>query len=201
MELDHVFVLVEPDAPEAARLAPLAESFRRRHEGQGTANVCYCFDNAYLELLWAVDSAELADPAVSRTRLGDRARWKKNGASPFGIAVRHHGPLPFATWTYRPPMLPDGIAVAIDSDDPRQPFVFRSPGDAWKEAPRQDEAGLVAIAGVVLEGPRPAPALRALAEAGVVRLATAAEPRMILELSHRDGGVRRLSLPDFVWLD
>ena len=55
IELDHLLVFVEPAeaAPGGAvfeRLAALGlePSFARRHAGQGTANLCYAFDNAYL---------------------------------------------------------------------------------------------------------------------------------------------------------
>ncbi|HSK41670.1 MAG TPA: VOC family protein, partial [Arenibaculum sp.] len=76
-EIDHVFVFVEPGAPEARGLASagLRESFRRRHPGQGTANVCYCLDDAYLELLWVDDAAAVASEAVAPTRLAERAAW------------------------------------------------------------------------------------------------------------------------------
>jgi len=215
VHLDHVFVFTAPGAPEAAALtaAGLRESFRRAHPGQGTANVCYCFDNAYLELLWADDGAGPAAPAAARTGLGVRADWRRSGASPFGIAVRGAGPLPFATWDYAAPFLPDGatIPVALDSDDPRQPFLFRSPGNArpadWTDGragPRQRAAGLTGIAGVHLDLPpglAPAPALTALAAAGLIALGTAdAAPRLVLALARADGGPpRRLSLPDLVW--
>jgi hypothetical protein len=210
MQIDHVFVAVEGDVPDSA-LAPLVPSFRRVHAGQGTANVCYCFDNAYLEILWPIDAAELASGVVSRTRLADRARWRKNGASPLGIGLRDiQDELPFATWTYRMPGLPEGtgIAVAVDSDDPRQPFIFASPGtarpDAWTDGlagERQSAAGLAEIVGVELEGQRAGPAIRALEEARVLTFRNADQPRMVLTLSRRDGGPRRrLSLPDFAWL-
>ena len=163
LELDHVFVFVTPGAPEAAALG-LCESYRRRHPGQGTANVCYCFDNAYLELLWVTDRAELTAPAVARTRLAERADWRRTGASPFGIALRGPDPdtpLPFESWDYAAPFLPAGMAipVAVASDDPRQPFLFRSPGtarpDTWPDdaggsraGARQRPIGLAEIAAV-----------------------------------------------------
>ena len=55
-------MFVQPGAPELTRLtdAGLRESFRRDHPGQGTTNVCCCFDNAYLELLWLHDPAAAA---------------------------------------------------------------------------------------------------------------------------------------------
>jgi hypothetical protein len=218
-EICHVFICVESGAPEARRLekAGLRESFRRSHPGQGTANLCYCFEDAYLELLWEADAGEIASPAIARTRLAERARWQRTGASPFGIALRiaPADPLPFESWDYRPPYLPAGLAipVAVDSDDPRQPFLFRSIGstrpDAWTDGRagnRQRAAGLAGLAGLHLDMPAdaaPGPALRALAAAGVLTLGTlAGEPRMVLTLARSGGGAaRRLSLPEFRWLD
>lgn len=210
-ELCHVFVFVEDRAAALAALdaCGLAESFRRRHDGQGTANVCACFDNAYLELLWAEDQGELASISVARTRLAERSRWRDTGASPFGLGLR--GRLPFPTWEYRPPYLPDGngIAIALGSEDPRQPFLFRSPAEArpdrWTNGlagQRQTAAGLSEITGLHLDLPVGAsPALRTLAERGFLTMKPAVKPRLLLTISRADGGQRVLSLPDFVWID
>jgi Glyoxalase-like domain len=70
--IDHIFVFVEPGGEEeAGRLAASgpAESCRRHHPGQGTANACCCFDDFYLELFRATGSAELVAPAVAPTWL------------------------------------------------------------------------------------------------------------------------------------
>ncbi|HEX8435584.1 VOC family protein [Archangium sp.] len=220
LELCHVFVFVEPGAPEAARLeeAGLRESFRRQHPGQGTTNVCYCFDNAYLELFWVEDEAAVTGPTIARTRLAERARWRETGASPLGIALRTAAPhpsLPFPTWDYRPPYLPAGmvIPVALASEDPRQPFVFRPPSssrpDTWTDGragDRQRQAGLAELLGIELELPArvpPGDALRLLAATGLLTLGVSPDEqqRLVLSLSRADGGPpRRLSLPEFRWL-
>ncbi|MCR6631979.1 MAG: VOC family protein [Magnetospirillum sp.] len=209
--LCHVFVFVEDRAAALAALKAcgLEESFSRSHDGQGTANVAACFDNAYLELLWPEDQGELVSVSVARTRLAERSRWRETGASPFGIGLR--GRLPFPTWEYRPPYLPDGMAipVALGSEDPRQPFLFRSPAEArpehWDDGRagrRQQAAGLTEITGLHLELPVGAsPALRTLAERGLLALRPAVRPRLVLTIARSDGGQRQLSLPDFVWLD
>ena len=208
--LCHVFVFTEPGAPERAALeaAGLRESYRRAHPGQGTANVCYCLDNAYLELLWVEDAGDLASAPIARTRLAERSRWRETGASPFGLSLR--GAMPFDAWEFRPPYLPPGMAipVALSSEDPRQPFLFRSPGDARPDAwtdgragDRQRAAGLAEIAGVRLEFPagvEPGPDWRALEASGLLVLGRGPAPRLELTLSRRDGGRPwRLSLPDF----
>ncbi len=69
------------------------------------------------------------------------------------------------------------IPVALASEDPRQPFVFRSPGsarpDAWTDGragTRQRDAGLAEIAGVHLRLPVPLPAGDALEALQFARL-------------------------------
>lgn len=220
LDIDHLFVFVAPGAPEARRLdrAGLRPSYRRRHTGQGTANICYCFDNAYLELLWVADEAEIRSLKIARTRLAERADWRRSEASPFGIAVRTasvESPLPFETWDYHAPFLPDGrtIAVALASEDPRQPLLFRSPGtvrpDAWTDDranDRQIHAGLREIVAVHLNSPpsvAPSPALKTLEDAGLLSLGTGGDtPGAVLTLSGAAGHPpRRLSLPGLDWLD
>ncbi len=144
MEIDHLFLFIEPDGPEgdALKRLGLTETYRRAHPGQGTANVCFAFDNLFLELLWLTREVEARSPAIARTRLWERSQWlAAQGSCPLGVAVR--GDLAGAgvpTWDYRPPylaqVLPDGagIPVATASDDPALPMVFVSPG---KESPVQ----------------------------------------------------------------
>ncbi len=60
MQLDHIFHFVQDlEAAETlGRSLGLAETYRRNHVGQGTANICYCFENAFLELLLLTDRSE-----------------------------------------------------------------------------------------------------------------------------------------------
>jgi hypothetical protein len=219
LALDHVFVFVDgEEVAPGGRVRSLLDgrglvpSYTRRHTGQGTENLCYCFDNAYLELLFVVDANEIAAPAIARTGLATRAGWRRTGASPFGIALRG-GPLPAETWDYRFDGLPPGmtIPVAIDSDDPRVPFLFGSPGTAppieWTDGragDRQTAAGLTRITGLALDlpagAPRP-PVLDALADAGILALGETDHPGGMLTLSiaRAGGGTALLSLPAFAW--
>ncbi|MCP4303649.1 MAG: VOC family protein, partial [bacterium] len=135
MELDHIFFLIEPGGPEPGFLERpgLRESYRRDHPGQGTQNACYCFDNIYIELLWVNDPAMARSKQIARTKLLERSTWRSAGTCPIGLAWRSgEGDDGFGgkTWDYCPPYLPDGagISVSVDSDDPCQPMLFRSPG-------------------------------------------------------------------------
>ncbi|ODN70248.1 VOC family protein [Methylobrevis pamukkalensis] len=225
LELDHVFVFVEPDhgrpggrVYDELVAGGLVETYRRRHEGQGTANVCFVFDNAFLELLWVVDVQEARAPDIGRAGIERRADWRFLGGSPYGIAVRTEDDLPFETWPYRFEGLPDGLhmPVATASDDLAQPFIFRSlrnrRPDRWDNGAageRQRAAGLAEITALDLtlpKGVEPGEALSVLADAGLVRLHVgppdALAHRMVLTLSRNDGGTpRRLDIAGFHWLD
>lgn len=165
MDLCHVFVFAEPDAT----LPGLTPSFQRTHPGQGTANRCYCFDDAYVELLWVTDCTEITSERTAPTGLSERARWRELGTCPIGIALRSAEPLPFSTWDYRPSFLPESMSIEVAeiSRDPMMPFVFRSPGaarpDAWTDGragTRQTEAGLSELDRIVLTAPQALDTLR-----------------------------------------
>jgi Glyoxalase-like domain len=174
MEIDHVFVFVgsQGDEVKPFQSLGLVETYRRQHAGQGTQNVCFCFDNLFLELLWVSQADEVRSEKIARTKLAERSQWKTNGANPFGIAWR--GPQTerqaIPTWQFRPPYLPEvHIEVATDSDDPRQPMMFHSPGGEppinWpleKRGSLQHAGGFGKVSLIELAMPKSAPASAAL---------------------------------------
>ena len=202
MELDHLFVFTEPGGGalrERLEAAGLVETYRRRHPGQGTANICYVFDDAFLELLWVVDEAECRAPRTARTGLWERSRWRTDGTCPFGVALRgtKGEAMPFPTWAYGPIYLPAGasLPVATLSDDPRQPLVFQAPGGgppATWDPERRGAAQRPAYAGVsfILRGPA-SPALAQLPLRSSWRPTWSA----IVELRRPDGRTNDLQLP------
>ena len=212
MDLDHIFVIIEPDGREIARMDELGfvPTYRRKHPGQGTENVCYAFDNLYLELLWICAAEEARSAAIGRTGLYERSRWRADGTCPFGIAWRGEA-AEIAVWDYRPPYLPAGmsIAVACEGDDPRRPMLFRSPGSVapadWPAERRgglQRDAGYRAVRDTALYPPtgvEAGPALRTLERETVLSLRQprAAGYRLDLTIERTDGGADVLSLPDF----
>lgn len=137
--LDHVSVFCRPGAPEAARLEAigLRAGRSRRHPGQGTANRCYFFGNAMLELIWVEDEAEAQSDLVRPLGLWERSRWRETGASPFGYGLRLRPgvELPVPWIDLAMPYLPDGMVLQVPRDqDLRQPLVFalRAP---WNPPP------------------------------------------------------------------
>jgi Glyoxalase-like domain len=131
LELDHIFCFIAPDGPEIDLLKDLGlhETYRRNHVGQGTANVCFAFENAFLELLWITDPLDAASSAIEQTGLLTRGQWRTKGSCPFGIAWRNGGKS-IPIWAFAPPYLPAGvtIGVATDGDDAYQPMMFTFPG-------------------------------------------------------------------------
>jgi Glyoxalase-like domain len=135
MELDHIFVCVQSNAKEAVALSNfgLKEGRRRVHKGQGTENSCFFFQNAYLELLWLRDVSEIQSAVVEPTGLWERCCWRETAACPFGISFRATNNtldnLPFETWDYYAPFLPEGVSIPIAANSRFQyePLIFVSP--------------------------------------------------------------------------
>ena len=101
------------------------------HEGQGTANACAFFDNAYLELLWRHDDRELQSAVVRPLALWERLRWRQTGASPFGVALRTADvALPIDTWPYAAAFLSPGKSIPIVTapNAGHEPLIFAHPG-------------------------------------------------------------------------
>ncbi|MEP7050268.1 MAG: VOC family protein [Pseudomonadota bacterium] len=135
-ELDHVFLATPAPALVEAALSDFGMTFtdRRVHRGQGTANACATFENAFFELLHAHDAAELKSASVAPLGLQERIFWTQTGACPFGICFRPLAPcpdlaaLPFATWIYSPAYLPAaaGIPIVTPRGHLQEPLVFIS---------------------------------------------------------------------------
>lgn len=103
--LDHIFVLTEPGAKIAERLADLGliEGNANEHPGQGTANRRFFFERFTFELLYISNPVEASTGAGRRLRMLDRSQDSE--ASPFGIIVRVTEPganPPFQNWAYYP---------------------------------------------------------------------------------------------------
>jgi hypothetical protein len=87
LELDHVFILVEPGAQAVDRLLEqgFQEGSRNTHPGQGTANRRIYFANGMLEFLWVRDAKEAHTGPGRDLRLPARA--ENPNASPFGVIL------------------------------------------------------------------------------------------------------------------
>jgi hypothetical protein len=142
-ELDHIFIMCEVDAPEAAALTKigLVEGPSNVHPGQGTACRRFLFPQQYLELLWVRDPDEAQNELTRPTRLWDRWSTRRQGACPFGLVFRAGTEAvleqPFPTWSYKPRYLPGGLAIEIAIDTPIvEPEFFLLPFSASRPAAR-----------------------------------------------------------------
>lgn len=144
--IDHIFLFVK-DAHEAIRLGTklgLQETYRRTHPGQGTSNICYCFDNTFIELIWVSNQDDIQSKAIHQTKLYERSISPTNGSCPLGISYRLNSQIEsFKTWDFNPPYLSDhSIKVSMDSLSEANPFIFqaistKSPKD-WDKDKKND---------------------------------------------------------------
>jgi len=177
-ELDHFFVAV-PDPGSgsgAVEAAGFLISPPHPHPGQGTASRGILFQNAYIEFIWLTDADEAASPPIRQTRLDSRID-PGSGACPFGIGLRKGGEgealIPFQTWAYRPPYLPEGaeFRMSASSVELGQPLVFfmpwlSGPGRPATEHPNRAEK-VTKLEIVLVDEGRESETLTAMAEASV----------------------------------
>jgi hypothetical protein len=129
LELDHVFMFVEPDFVDSADHAALRRfgltvEFGRVHVGQGTANRLALFPDHYLEFLWLADRGEAERNPL---RLDRRADWRTTHNDPFGVCLRGRLDPELRErcfWSYQLEGMPEPIWIARASDDPRVPMLF-----------------------------------------------------------------------------
>ena len=215
--LDH-FILMAPAMQVdtvRARLARdgLRESCSRRHAGNGTTSIFYCFDNCFLELLWVSHKDEIARGPAVNLRISDRAEGTDPSALPYGIALRNtpdgNGPLPFSTFSFTPAAdsLLAPTLVAEASRDLRQPFIFRAlraePPIRWTDGLQGDRQASEGFETVDLwtiglpAGYAICPELQFLADAGVLALSTDREgPSVAATIRQQDGRSIVLRLPN-----
>ena len=210
LEVDHIFICTEDPLRAERVLSDFGVVFSRRrvHSGQGTANACAFFDNAYLELLWRHDDAELQSDRVRPLALWERVRPEESGASPFGIALRSARgssvPTLLETWSYDAPFLPDGLAIRVltPPNSPEEPLVFLSPTSPTPEAlppnkspDRVHRAGGRRLTGLCVTVPTAGVprGLGVLRDAGLARVVLGADHHLELEW----GGGGRREFQDF----
>ena len=200
-ELDHVIFCCDVGAPEADALAAagLLEGSSNTHPGQGTANRRFFLANAYIELLWIDDLAQARSEPAYRTRLWERWLRRRDGACPFGIALRPaqpdaDTPPPFPTWAYHAPYLPPqvsiGIALATPLTEPEFLYVtFATRPDAKNIEPLKHPLGVRTVTGVRIGTPDHQPQSPAAKAMRTERLASFyVAPAFVMELTF-DGGI------------
>ena len=146
--------------------------------------------------MWVNDPAEAQSQTIQPTKLWERWAGRESGACPFGFGFRptalQPGIVPFSSWEYRPPYLPEPLCFHIGTniDVLTEPMLFylsfaRQP-DSYSNAkrpPLEHKAGLREITRVEFVTPHldnASPELQAVRRAGLVRLREGAE--YLLEL-------------------
>jgi hypothetical protein len=187
IELDHIFVWASPGGEDEARALSefgLSEGTPNTHPGQGTACRRFFFRNAYLELLWVTDLAEVQSAPIRPTHLLER--WNARGtACPFGLCfrpgVQENCRTPFPSWEYRPPYLPESLSfhAGTNAGVLNEPVLFYLPFSRRPDsqsAPRtqalEHAAGLRELTRAELISPlgdNVSPAFEALLRTGIVR--------------------------------
>jgi len=133
LELDHFFILVEPNALVANVLLEmgLQESFSRDHLGQGTSNRRFSLSNGMVEFLWVRDAHESENGPAKNLLLSQRAQNPQ--ASPFGVILHRKDNtdlnMPFKGWQYQPDYFkpPMAFHVAENSKNLEEPLCFYVP--------------------------------------------------------------------------
>jgi hypothetical protein len=190
VELDHLWIMVSPGAPERAALERagfVVWPAVQRHDGQGTASVMVELDHCFIELMWPDSSVRVTpDQEMAARKFLRRSQWRSSGWSPVGIGLRRTATapdsLPFHTWPLtaawrRPDDVARMITDGTDSTSPSVWVVARSAvadnGDA-PEAARAHSNGARRITRLHLTIPRSAPeseALQVLRSSGVADVA------------------------------
>jgi hypothetical protein len=204
-ELDHVF-FATPDLARVERtLSDIGLKFSRHvvHQGQGTANACAVFRNAFFEVLGIHDADALKSELVHPLALWERIQWAETGACPLGVCYRAFdgildvGSLPFESWHYKPTYLPSGASIPVVT--PRrtlaEPLIFLS-ADANRRTNLQEAAARYGetrtLTGVTLRRPSDAPPLsdgvRWFESQGLLSIEEGPNYSIELEWDHGRGG-------------
>lgn len=133
LELDHFFILVEPEAKVANVLVSLGmqEGTRNKHNGQGTSNRRFYFANGMLEFLWVHDSEDAIKGPGRELYFAERSIDPE--ASPFGIILHRKDnsslEMPFKGWKYQPAYFdpPWAFHIGANSNNLLEPLCIYAP--------------------------------------------------------------------------
>jgi len=198
VELDHLFVLTAPGAPEAEKFIQfgLLEGPPNQHPGQGTANRRFPLANAMIELLWVNDPTEVQNPSTRRTLLWERWSDRETNACPFGICLRpvdgHDTGTPFPGWEYRPSYLPGSLSMHIGEsgiEEPMWVYLNFQRREYYKKRFAENPVGIRDITGLTLTTcvPLRSRVSQTIIESGIIASRTGASPLLEIEF---DGGAR-----------
>jgi Glyoxalase-like domain len=140
MDIDHIFIFTDDNGKVADQLVEfgLSEGSSRVHVGQGTTNRKFYFRNFFLEVLWVHNEHETKSALIEPTGLWQRANFKKNNFSPFGLCLVNTDATDLLfenAFKYQPEYFPQGLCIDILKNDmqPNLPWTFRLPFKGQKK--------------------------------------------------------------------
>ena len=140
MDVDHIFIFTDDNGKIADQLVEfgLSEGSSRVHIGQGTTNRKFYFSNFFLEILWVHNENETKSALIEPTGLWQRANFKKNNYSPFGLCLVNTdetNPLFENAYKYQPEYFPQGFSIDILRNETQSnlPWTFRLPFKGQKK--------------------------------------------------------------------
>jgi hypothetical protein len=140
MEADHIFIFTDDDGKVADQLVEfgLTEGSNRVHVGQGTTNRKFYFDNFFLEVLWVHDTKEIKSEKIKPIGLWQRADFKINDFSPFGLCIVNTSETEEFfkdSFKYQPDYFPQGQTIDILKNENQSslPWTFRLPFKGQKK--------------------------------------------------------------------
>jgi hypothetical protein len=134
MNIDHIFIFTDDNGKIADKLVEfgLVEGSNRVHIGQGTANRKFYFENFFLELVWVHNEAEIKSELVKPIGLWQRADYKRNKFSPYGLGFENSedtNRLFENSFKYQPDYFPKDVTIEFlkNENQPHLPWTFRLP--------------------------------------------------------------------------
>ena len=134
IEIDHIFIFSNTNGRKADDLVSsgLAEGSNRIHKRQGTMNRKFYFENFFLEILWVYDQSERDKVGTKRIGLSQRANFKNNNSSRFGLCLvndKATNTLFKGAQNYQPAYFPSGMSIDVISNSEYfgLPWTFRLP--------------------------------------------------------------------------
>ena len=134
MNADHIFIFTNDYGKIADELIEfgLKEGSSRIHNGQGTTNRKFYFDNFFLEILWVHNKTEINSELVKPIGLWQRANYQSSDFSPFGLCIVNTDEtnnLFENAYQYQPNYFPKGMTIDIlkNEHQPNFPWTFRLP--------------------------------------------------------------------------
>jgi len=144
MDIDHIFIFTDTNGRIADELISfgLTANESRLHQGQGTTNRTFSFENFFLEIVWVHNEQEIKSDLVKPAGLWQRAEYFKNNYSPFGLILTNNEECDHLfenAYKYQPEYFPQGMAFEIlqNNNQPDLPWTCRMPFRREKNTERE----------------------------------------------------------------